>query len=465
MKYRTFFTTLLLFLISFNLGIFMITFTMFKETIKNAEERSLMEHYILTSAIAKDFEAVESRGIHIEGVIDSLLHQYSNFSGDKKVGLTFYQNDQLIYSNGQEIVWKSNILKQPEEGNRQVSFQELDNHTYVHVSGKLPAPYDAYTLVYLYDTTESIAAWKKMKNMLYVVGVILSILLAIGLLLLLGQIFKPLSQISQTSRDIAAGAYDNRLPESGNDELAEMAQSFNYMAAEIQRQMAELTTATEKKQQFIDNFAHELYTPLTAIYGYAEYLQKAALDEDDRLSAINYIMSESRRMQVMANQLLDLANLKNDQIVWEAHNLAKLFQSVEQTLYNKTLEKDIQIEFSSEVDVIYGDAYLLKSLFVNLVDNAIKACGTGGHIIVEAVWEAGKKTICIRDNGKGMPPETIQHITDPFYRVEKSRNRKEGGTGLGLSICKQIVLRHNAELKFISHTGEGTTAKIIFTTS
>ena len=310
MKYRTFFTTLLLFLISFNIGIFMITFTMFKETIKNAEERSLMEHYILTSAIAKDFQAVESRGIHIEGVIDSLLHQYSNFSGDKKVRLAFYQNDQMIYSNGQEIVWKSNLLKRSEEGNRQVSFQKLDNHTYVNVSGNLPAPYEAYTMVYLYETTEAIVAWEKMKNMLYTVGFILSILLAIGLLLLLGQIFKPLSQISQTSRNIAAGAYDTRLPASGNDELAEMAQSFNYMAEEIQRQMVELTTAAEKKQQFIDNFAHELNTPLTAIYGYAEYLQKAALDEDDRLSAISYIMSESRRMHVMANQLLDLANLK-----------------------------------------------------------------------------------------------------------------------------------------------------------
>lgn len=194
-------------------------------------------------------------------------------------------------------------------------------------------------------------------------------------------------------------------------------------------------------------------------------MQKAALTEDDRLSSISYIMSESRRMQALANQLLDLANLRNDQIIREAQHVTDLFYTVQQTLHNKIREKEIQIEFYSELDVIWGDVHLLKSLFVNLMDNAIKACGPGGHIIVRAAMEAGKLTISIQDNGQGMPPEILPHITEPFYRVETSRNRKEGGTGLGLSICKQIVLLHDAEMEFISSVGEGTTVKIIFTTS
>lgn len=465
MKYRTFLTTLLLFLFTFNLGILMISFTMFKDTVQHAEERSLAEHYVITSAIVRDFHAVESRGINIEGSVDSLLQPYSYFSDDKKVRLALYNDNQLVYSNRQEIEWQNKFLKPQEDESRLVSFQKSDNHTYIIVSGKLPTPYDSYTMVYLYDTTDAITAWEKMKNMLFLVGLLLSILLAVGLLLMLNRIFKPLLQISQTSRDIAAGAYETRLPVSRNDELSEMAQNFNYMAEEIQSQMAELITAAEKKQQFIDNFAHELHTPLTAIYGYAEYLQKAALTEDDRLSAISYIMSESRRMQALANQLLDLANLRNNQNDWEEQNVTDLFQFVEQTLHNKIMEKEIKMEFYCEVDVVSGDVDLLKSLFVNLLDNAIKACGKGGHIIVRAVIEAEKKIVCIQDNGKGIPTEIIQHITEPFYRVEKSRNRKDGGTGLGLSICKQIVLHHNAELNFISHAGEGTTAKIIFTTS
>ena len=111
MKYRTFFTTLLLFLITFNLGILIISFAMFKDTVKHAEERSLADHYIITSSVVKDFNAVESRGIHIEGAIDSLLQQYNNFSGDQKVGLALYKNDQFVYSNRQENVWKSRLTE------------------------------------------------------------------------------------------------------------------------------------------------------------------------------------------------------------------------------------------------------------------------------------------------------------------------------------------------------------------
>ncbi|MGF9710934.1 ATP-binding protein [Paenibacillus naphthalenovorans] len=465
MKHRTFLTTLVLFLLSFNLGIFIICVTTFKDTVHRAEERSLREHYFITSALTKDFHAVESRGIDIRSSLDSLLQPYRYLSGDKKVYLALYKGHQLVYSNRQEIVLQSRFMEPPEDGNRLASIQKSDDSTYVIVSGKLPAPYEVYTMVYLYDASDAITAWEQMKNMLFFAGLILSGLHASGLLFILNRIFKPLLQISQTSRKIAAGAYETRLPVSGHDELSEMAQSFNHMAEEIQRQMTELITAAEKKQQFIDNFAHELRTPLTAIYGYAEYMQKAALTEDDRLSAISYIMSESRRLQIMANQLLELANLKNDQIAWEAQNVSALFQSVKQTLHNKLTEKEIQMEFLCEMDVLWGDACLLESLFINLIDNAIKACGTGGHIIVRAVVEAGKKTVYIQDNGKGMTSEVLRHITEPFYRAENSRNRRDGGTGLGLAICKQIVLRHGAELEFTSQPGEGTTAKIIFTTS
>lgn len=127
--------------------------------------------------------------------------------------------------------------------------------------------------------------------------------------------------------------------------------------------------------------------------------------------------------------------------------------------------KHIQIDFECELDVIEGDACLLQSLFINLIDNAIKACDPGGHIVVQAVMTDGRQMVTIQDNGKGMAPEIIRHITEPFYRVEKSRNRRDGGAGLGLAICKQIAARHGAELEFTSCPGEGTTARIIFNDS
>jgi signal transduction histidine kinase len=106
----------------------------------------------------------------------------------------------------------------------------------------------------------------------------------------------------------------------------------------------------------------------------------------------------------------------------------------------------------------------MESMLINLIDNAIKACGKGGYIIVGAAKEAERKTISVWDNGKGMTPEILSQITEPFYRGEKSRNRSDGGAGLGLALCKQIASSHDAELSFSSCPGEGTTAKITFTT-
>lgn len=120
-------------------------------------------------------------------------------------------------------------------------------------------------------------------------------------------------------------------------------------------------------------------------------MQKAVLSEDDRLSALNYIMSESRRLQMIAFQLMELANLQNNQITCEERKVSSLFEAVRQTLYGKLEGKEIHIEFSSEIETICGDACLLESLFINLIDNAIKACQRGGRIFVYATNEAGKK--------------------------------------------------------------------------
>lgn len=464
MKQRTFLTTLALFLIFFNLGIFIVSIAMFRDTLNSAEERSLSQHYFIVSALIKDFNAVESRGTDIGGSLSSLLQPYSYLAGDSKAGLAFFKNEQLVYASTDFAAQQVDPSKSPENGNRLATIRKTDGKTYVIVSGKLPSPYNSYTLVYLYDITESISSWSRLKDLLFLAGFTLSVLLAIGLILVLNRIFRPLRQISRTSRDIAEGAYETRLPVSGHDELTEMVRSFNHMADEVQRQITELKDAADKKQQFVDNFAHELRTPLTAVYGYAEYLQKAALSEDERLSALQYIMSESRRLQIIASQLLALANLQNNPITLEDLKVSDLFASVRQALYGRLAGKETKVDFQSTIETLSGDAPLLESLLINLIDNAIKACGKSGHIVVRAIEEDGWKIISVQDNGKGMTPEVLSQITEPFYRAEKSRNRSDGGAGLGLAICKQIAMSHNAELSFSSSPGVGTTAKVIFTT-
>lgn len=133
-------------------------------------------------------------------------------------------------------------------------------------------------------------------------------------------------------------------------------------------------------------------------------------------------------------------------------------------MQGRTSDKNICMEFVSDIEMIVGDAPLLKSLLVNLIDNAVSACGNDGRIIVRATLENGNKTISVQDNGKGISPEMLSQITEPFFRGDRARNRKDGGAGLGLSICKQIASSHQADLTFVSEPGKGTIAKVIFTT-
>lgn len=462
MKYRIFLTTLVLFLFSFNLGILFISITTFKDTVNRAEERSLSEHFFIISALIKDIHSLESRGIDIEGDLGSLLQQYSDLSEEQKVKLALYKSNQLVYSNRLEVDLPSSFMEPPKDGNRLVSIQKFDGHTYVLVSGALPAPYDVYTMIYLYDTTDSITSWAQKKNMLLFIGLILSGLFALGLFLLLNRIFKPLIQISQTSRNIAAGAYETRLPIFKHDELAEMAQHFNHMAEEIQNQMQQLAKAAQQKQQFVDNLAHELRTPLTAIYGYAEYIQKVVRTEDEKLFATHYIMSESKRLQNIADRLLHMATLRGNRIERNEILMEELIKGIEQSMRMKAAEQNVEITYEYQFDTLFCDPDLMHILLVNLLDNAVKACGPNGAVKLTAVLENERQAIYVQDNGKGIEEDCLAHIKEAFYRVDSSRSRSGGGAGLGLTLCQQIAVNHEAELSFSSEVGKGTVAKLTF---
>ena len=105
-----------------------------------------------------------------------------------------------------------------------------------------------------------------------------------------------------------------------------------------------------------------------------------------------------------------------------------------------------------------GVKELLVCLFRNLLENAVRACDRGGEVNIH--YEDGK--FAIRDNGIGMEPEELGHITEPFYRVDKARSRESGGTGLGLALCQDIVTLHRAEIQYESAAGEGTEVTVVF---
>ncbi|MGX4588435.1 ATP-binding protein [Paenibacillus chitinolyticus] len=437
-----------------------------KSNLASSRDRSLREHYFIASSYAKDLNALQKRGASVDKGIESLYRSYFDFYNKQRVILAVSKNGHPLYTDvpGASVAFPAHSLRISKAGERLLSLEKFEDKDYIGVTGALPAPYDTYTLAYYYDVSDILSAWSKMTFMLFLIGMLFCGLLAVCLLLVLNRVFKPLQLISDASRSIAQGQYENRIEVKGEDELAEMARSFNHMAKEIQRQMQQLAQAAEQKQQFADNLAHELRTPLTAIYGYAEYIQKVVRTEEDKLFATNYIMSESRRLQNIAYRLLDMATLRGNKIELNLVHMRKLVQEVELALSMKAEELAIRITYETRFETLLCDADLMHILLVNLIDNAMKACGPGGEIRLLADLENEQKVIYIEDNGKGMTQEQLIHITEAFYRVDPSRSRSGGGAGLGLTLCKQIAINHEADLSFSSEPGQGTIAKLTFTT-
>lgn len=327
------------------------------------------------------------------------------------------------------------------------------------VYGRFPAPFQEYGLWYSADFGDALQTWRRMRNMLFLVSGAVTFVLALFLVKFLDILFKPLREISVASRVIAEGDYHARLHVKGRDEIAVMADNFNRMAEQVESHIQMLQDTAEQKQRFVDDFAHELRTPLTAIYGYTEYLQKASVSEKEHFECTQFILSECRRLQNMAYQLLDLAALREVQM--ETFPVEELFQRVCGIMQVKAKEKGITLSASCCQERVEGNMELLITFFSNLVDNALKAGPEDLAVRLSASEEGDKLILEVRDRGMGMTKEQLVHIKEAFYRVDRSRSRAAGGAGLGLSICDRIARLHHGELTFLSQPGEGTTARLI----
>lgn len=463
MKFRTFITTLSLFLVMFYFGLLLISLFMFKSQIDSARDRSLNEHYLIASSFGKDLAAVSMRSGSLDESIQPLFIFYTDNYSRQGVFLEIARDGVSLYSSVPERFAFSRELQKPEVGSKTVSIERNGGSIFVYVNGRLPGT-EGYCLQYIRDISESILEWKQSQQIMLWVGTFFSVIMALFLSFTLNRVLRPLSLVSSASKEIADGKYGNKIIIQGHDEIAEMAASFNNMAEEIRKHISRLAEDSQKKQRFVDNFSHEIRTPLTSIYGYAEYLQKTVSCEEEKFEFSERIITESRHMLDIADRMLELATLRSPEINAEEVNVDELFHSVKELLNSRLAKKRINLKWDCSIDNLYGDRTLLKSLLVNLTDNAVKACNPGGHIVWKAFYSPHGNVLAVEDDGRGISAEQIEHITEPFYRIDKSKSKTSGGIGLGLSICEQICLCHNAVLSFESFPGSGTTANVTFTT-
>lgn len=231
------------------------------------------------------------------------------------------------------------------------------------------------------------------------------------------------------------------------DELYEMVTTFN----ELMRQLKE---SFKKQEQFVSDASHELKTPLSIIKSYAELLKRRGKANPELITeSIDVIEQEVERMQLLVNQLLDLA--KNKQAFpHEPIDLVPLVKKVHR-IFADAYERKIHLDIAEKSVLIKGNEKQIEQVVYILLSNAIKY--SEKEIALHLYVKQQFAVLDVIDKGIGISEEEQKRIFDRFYRVDKARSRQTGGTGLGLAIANEIVKHHGGTIEVVSEIGKGST--------
>ncbi len=269
----------------------------------------------------------------------------------------------------------------------------------------------------------------------------------------------PIRQMKGIAERIAKGEFGEKAGTKGSDEVAELAESLNVMADELQAKMERLARLDRVRSDFVANVSHELKTPLTSIRGFVETLEDGAIRDTAKAARfLAIIRKHTQRLGNIIDDLLRLSELETGGgIEMTQFDLKDLIDEVVMGFGHALSAKEQKLTVAAPPSLsVVGDRGKLEQVFVNIIDNAIKYTAQGGQIRVKLADADGFVIVTIEDDGIGIPKEDVERVFERFYRVDKARSREVGGTGLGLSIAKHIVLAHKGEICIDSDLGKGT---------
>lgn len=264
-------------------------------------------------------------------------------------------------------------------------------------------------------------------------------------------VMKPLRDISNAAKDFSHGKYDARVKVRGDDEIAELATSFNNLAAVVQAR-------DEMQNTFLSNASHDLRTPMTTIAGFIDGILDGAIPLEKQEYYLRIIKSEIKRLSRLVTSLLDISRLQSGERKFEMKdfNICELARQTVISFENQLEEKKLDVEFDfDDFDInVIGDSDAISQVVYNLCHNAIKFSYQGGKYKVSIKKENEKIRFTMYNEGIGITKEEIPFVFDRFYKSDKSRGLDKTGAGLGLFITKTIIEAHGEEIKVNSEYGK-----------
>ena len=262
---------------------------------------------------------------------------------------------------------------------------------------------------------------------------------------------KPVNEFINQMNKLASGDFKSRLHFgkllSKHKTFKEIEESFNELAEELEN--------TEMlRQDFINNFSHEFKTPIVSISGLAKLVNKGNISEEEKKAYLEAIEKESLRLANMATNVLNLTKVENQTILTSVtkYNVSEQVRTCVLLLENQWSEKNIELSLDFDEYELEANEELLKQVFINLIDNAIKFSPVGATVSVEIENWASELSFVIKNTGVTIPPEKIDKIFNKFYQTDESHSAK--GNGVGLAIVKKIVKLHYGNVSVKSENGE-----------
>lgn len=265
---------------------------------------------------------------------------------------------------------------------------------------------------------------------------------------------QPIREMVQATRRYAEGDFDIRMNDYGReDEIGELAASFNNMAESLQQ-------TERQRQEFIANISHELKTPMTTIAGYTDGILDGTIPPENERQYLQIISDESRRLSRMVRRMLDVSQLQvMDPLRNGGHfdiceSMRRVLISMERKITDRQL--DVVADIPEEPILVLGDNDMITQVIYNLLENAAKFATPGSTLYLGAALIDGKARVTVRNVGDTIPAEELPLLFERFHKSDKSRSKDKDGVGLGLYIVKTILEQHREKISVTSEEGVTT---------
>ncbi len=307
-------------------------------------------------------------------------------------------------------------------------------------------------IVFVTSDISDIASFTDMVMKVFILSAIAALsisVLAIGLFSY--NLTKPLKQMAKATRQFGKGDFSVRVNVSSEDEIGELAKSFNHMAES-------LSASEQVRRSFVANVSHELKTPMTTIAGFIDGILDGTIPRGKQNYYLSIVSDEIKRLSRLVRSMLDLSRLDSGEMKLNYQNfdLLSTLVTIIITFEQEISKKNIEIRGLEEITpkTVYGDKDLIHQVVYNLIENAVKFTNENGYIAFQITEDAEQVDFSVKNSGTGIAQSELPLVFDRFYKTDKSRSKDKKGLGLGLYLVRSIIRMHGGDITAKSEYGE-----------